>query len=93
MIFSPSLCRAARALLAWKQDDLASASGVAKRTILKYEIGAQNPYPRTLRDLVKAFETAGIVFTDAVDGEREAGVAEKMQLVSKESDDGLGRRR
>jgi len=34
------------------------------KTIADYERGARRPYPRTIRDLREAFETAGIEFTN-----------------------------
>jgi transcriptional regulator with XRE-family HTH domain len=82
MIFTPSLCRAARGLLGWKQDDLAAASSVHKRTILKFERGLQNPYPRTIRDLVEAFQSAGVVFIASKEGVHDAGVALKWGMTT-----------
>jgi transcriptional regulator with XRE-family HTH domain len=64
ILLSPDLCRAARGLLDWTQNDLNAASGVATKTIADYERGARTPYDRTLRDLFEAFETAGIEFTN-----------------------------
>lgn len=62
MSFSAETCRAARALLGWSQDDLAQASGVAKKTIADFERRARSPYDRTLRDMQIALEAAGIIF-------------------------------
>ena len=59
---SPPQCRAARALLGWSQDDLERASKVAKKTIADFERGARSPYARTLADLQRALEDAGIDF-------------------------------
>lgn len=61
---SPAQCRAARALLNWTQKDLSEASRVGTKTIADYERGASTPYPRTIRDLLEAFEAAGIEFTN-----------------------------
>ncbi|GAB4063953.1 helix-turn-helix transcriptional regulator [Ancylobacter sonchi] len=61
-VFAASQCRAARALLAWSQDQLAEASGVAKATIANFELGKRTPYDRTLTDLRTALEAAGIEF-------------------------------
>jgi transcriptional regulator with XRE-family HTH domain len=58
-------CRAARALLAWSQDDLQTASGVAKATIANFERGARTPFNRTLVDLRRALEDAGVAFLDS----------------------------
>jgi transcriptional regulator with XRE-family HTH domain len=58
----PSLCRAARGLLNWSQDDLVAYSGVTKKTIADFERGATRPYLQTLNKLTAAFEAAGIQF-------------------------------
>ncbi|MGR9501440.1 helix-turn-helix domain-containing protein (plasmid) [Rhizobium leguminosarum] len=62
MCLSSAQCRAARALLAWSQDDLSSASKVAKATIANFEAGKRSPYERTLQDMKHALESAGVVF-------------------------------
>lgn len=59
---TPSQCRAARALVAMSQDQLAKASGVAKRTIASFEKEDRQPYDRTLAALRNALETAGVEF-------------------------------
>ena len=53
-------CRGARALLEWTQDRLAEAAGVAKKTLADFEAGKRTPYDRTLADIRRALETAGI---------------------------------
>jgi transcriptional regulator with XRE-family HTH domain len=68
MEFTPGQCRAARALIGWSQDQLASTSKVAKATIANFELGKRTPYDRTLDDLVAALEAAGVVFRDNGDG-------------------------
>lgn len=74
MSITPAQCRAARALLAWSQDDLVQASKVAKATIANFEAGKREPYARTLLDVQTAFERAGVVFIE--DGQpSEAGGA------------------
>ena len=55
-------CRAARALLGWTQDQLAAASKVAKKTIADFEIGKRMPFDRTLVDIRRATEDAGVIF-------------------------------
>lgn len=62
MSLVPEQCRAARALLNWSQDRLATASGVSKPTIANFETGKRMPYERTLDDLREALEAAGIEF-------------------------------
>ena len=61
-VISPEQCRAARALLQWGQDDLASAAKVAKKTIADFEREARTPYARTLSDVRAALEAAGVEF-------------------------------
>ncbi|MCV9965423.1 helix-turn-helix domain-containing protein [Pararhizobium sp. BT-229] len=67
MGISPAQCRAARSLLGWSQDQLSSASKVAKATIANFETGKRAPYERTLLDIQAALEEAGLVFV--ADGE------------------------
>jgi DNA-binding XRE family transcriptional regulator len=57
-------CRAARALVGWSQQQLATASKVAKPTIANFEAGKSIPYERTANDLVAALESAGVEFTN-----------------------------
>lgn len=56
--------RAARAFLKWTTEDLAARSGVASRTIKRFE--AENGIPQgrtsTLSDLQSALESGGIEF-------------------------------
>jgi predicted transcriptional regulator len=56
--------KAARALLAWSQADLADASGVSEPTIarLESEDGELGGRPETGEKLVTALEKAGIEF-------------------------------
>jgi transcriptional regulator with XRE-family HTH domain len=55
-------CVAARGLLGWSQTNLAAASGVSKGPIADFERGKSLPQARTMRDLITAFEAAGVVF-------------------------------
>jgi transcriptional regulator with XRE-family HTH domain len=54
--------RAARGWLGLSQDELAELSGVAKRTIARFEQELSVPYERTLRDLQSCLEEKGIEF-------------------------------
>jgi ribosome-binding protein aMBF1 (putative translation factor) len=63
-VISAAQCRAARALLAWSQNDLAQRSKVSEKTIADFERGARVPYERTIRDMMAAFEAAGVEFTN-----------------------------
>jgi transcriptional regulator with XRE-family HTH domain len=67
MSFTPAQCRAARGLIGWSQEQLASASKVAKATIANFETGDRAPYARTLADIRKAFESAGVEFTNGAE--------------------------
>jgi predicted transcriptional regulator len=60
------LIRAARALLRWEQRDLAQASGVSLPTIKRLEgaPGKLAAHSSTVTALRRAFESAGIEFTD-----------------------------
>ncbi len=59
--------RAARALLDWQMKQLAEASGVSAATIQRIErqSGVPNTQGRTLLDLKRTFEDAGVEFIGA----------------------------
>lgn len=63
-MISPEQIRAARALLGWKQVDLARESGVSEISVKNIERGATDPRVSTLSALQAAFERAGVVFLD-----------------------------
>jgi transcriptional regulator with XRE-family HTH domain len=62
MTLSPAQCRAARALLAWSQEELVRHSKITKKTIADFERGATTPRAQTLDQILAAFEAAGIEF-------------------------------
>lgn len=64
--------RAARAMLAWSMEDLATRSGVSSRTIMRAEQDGQPVSVRTLRRLVATYHAAGIEFIGSND--RGSGV-------------------
>jgi transcriptional regulator with XRE-family HTH domain len=74
----PEQCRAARALLDWSQQDLARRAKVARKTVADFELRQVTPYARTLRDVVEAFESAGISFLAAE--ENVAGPGVRLRL-------------
>lgn len=74
MSISPELCRAARGLLGWSQQELANRAQVARKTIADYELGQVNPHPRTLRDVIAALEAAGVEFTAPEENISRGGV-------------------
>ncbi|MEP2757739.1 MAG: helix-turn-helix domain-containing protein [Hyphomicrobiales bacterium] len=67
-------CRAARAWLGWSQDDLAEKAECARRTIAAFEQEKSVPFDRTLRDIQRTLEDAGITFL--MDGARGIGLQE-----------------
>ncbi len=58
-------CKAARALIGWSRRELAEASQVAERTLIDFERRARSPQRRTLHDIRRALEDAGVIFIDA----------------------------
>jgi transcriptional regulator with XRE-family HTH domain len=57
-------CRMARAALDWSQQDLAKASSVSARTVIRYEAG-EAVLPARVQALRHALEANGIVFIDS----------------------------
>lgn len=57
-------CRMARAALNWSLDDLAKASGVARRTIARFEAN-QSVLPDNVAAIQKAFEVERVRFIDS----------------------------
>ena len=51
-------------MLGWSQEELAQRAGVAKQTLADFERGSRSPYARTLADIQKALEAAGVTFID-----------------------------
>jgi transcriptional regulator with XRE-family HTH domain len=64
MSISSEQSKAARALIGWSRRELAEASQVAERTLIDFERGARAPHRRTLTDLRRALEEAGVIFID-----------------------------
>jgi len=75
-MINPKQCRAARAWLGWSQDDLAVKAECARRTIAAFEQEKSVPFDRTLRDIQKSLEDAGITFL--MDGARGIGLQESQ---------------
>ena len=70
--------RGARAMLGWTANDLAERSGIAVSTIRRIEVQIGRPecHPRTLMDMQRAFEAAGIEFI----GSPEDGPGMRLRL-------------
>jgi transcriptional regulator with XRE-family HTH domain len=69
----PMQCRMARVALGWTLDELAAASGVGRRAILRFEQSQSRLHARNAAMVRQALETAGIRFID--EGEFAGGVA------------------
>ena len=69
MIITAEQCRGARAMLGWSRDKLATVAKIAVRTLVDFERGARTPYERTIADIQKALEEAGITFIDENGGD------------------------
>lgn len=54
----------ARAALDWSQQDLAVASSVSARTVIRYEAG-EPVLPARVQALRRAFEARGVLFVDS----------------------------
>lgn len=57
---TPAQCRAARALIDWSQDDLARASGIARKTIANFEGEKRAAHDETLAALQEVLDKAGV---------------------------------
>ncbi|CCD86689.1 conserved protein of unknown function [Bradyrhizobium sp. ORS 285] len=61
---TPAQARAARALLAWSQQDLATKANIATSTVADFERGRRTPVPQNAEAMRGAFERAGISFPE-----------------------------
>jgi predicted transcriptional regulator len=66
-MITPDQIRAGRALLGWKQADLAKASGVSEISIRNIERGATDARASTLGKLEAAFSEAGLLMLEPGD--------------------------
>jgi transcriptional regulator with XRE-family HTH domain len=67
-MLTPAQCRAARALLAWTQQELADQARVGVQTIRLLEGGRTIPRRATLQVIQRAFEQAGVDLIGPGDG-------------------------
>jgi len=56
--------RAARSLLGWSQQELATRAGVAVSTVADFERGLRTPVPNNALAIRQALERSGVVFTE-----------------------------
>ena len=59
---TPAQCRAARALLAIEQGEVADAAGIARATLIDFEKGQRHPRPTTVAAIRASLEVAGVEF-------------------------------
>jgi transcriptional regulator with XRE-family HTH domain len=59
--------RAARAILGWKQRELAAAAGLSEVSIKNAERGVVDSRGSTLNAIQRAFDRAGVIFLDTGD--------------------------
>lgn len=63
-MITPAQIRAARALIGWKQADLARAASISEISVKNIERGATDPRSSTLSAIEGAFRDAGVIFLD-----------------------------
>lgn len=61
---TPGQCRAARAVLEWSQEQLATEAGVNRMTVADFEQGKRSPMLNNLVMIRRAFEQQGVTFID-----------------------------
>jgi transcriptional regulator with XRE-family HTH domain len=61
---TPEQLRAGRALLHWTQGKLSERSGVSRGTLADFESGKRVPFYRTIDDLRRTLESAGVIFLE-----------------------------
>ena len=77
-MITPAQIRAARALLGWKQADVAAHSGVSLMSIKNIERGATDPRSSTLRAIQSALESGGVIFLET-GSTREGGPGVRLK--------------
>lgn len=66
-MITPAQIRAARALIQWKQTDLAKASGISEISVKNIERGVTDARASTLVAIELAFNKQGVVFLSSGD--------------------------
>lgn len=75
-MISAAQCRAARAMLNWSQDELATNAQVARATIADFERRERDPVRNNMFSIISAFDARGITFVE--EGHEGAGVRLKQ---------------
>jgi transcriptional regulator with XRE-family HTH domain len=75
----PSQCRAARALLNWTQEKLATGAGVAPSTLREFEAGRTEPKTQKAAAIRRALESGGVEFTSAPPLSRAMSMEERRK--------------
>jgi transcriptional regulator with XRE-family HTH domain len=68
-MLTPAQLRAARALVGWSRDELASKSGTSAETVKGFEGRATDPKMGTVYKWRRALEAAGVVFLEETETE------------------------
>ncbi|MDX0065934.1 helix-turn-helix domain-containing protein [Sinorhizobium meliloti] len=63
-MITPAQIKAARAMLDWKQTDLAAAAGLSEMSVKNVEKGQKDSRMSTIQSIRSALEAAGIIFID-----------------------------
>ncbi len=63
-MITPAQIKAARAMLDWKQTDLAKAAGLSEMSVKNVEKGQKDSRMSTIQSIRSALESAGIMFID-----------------------------
>lgn len=77
-ILTPALCRAARGLLDWTQDELAARSGLSRSTVRGFEKGHHELQHSSEQAIVDVFSNQGVSLI--LSGPASPGLSLKRQL-------------
>lgn len=78
MLLSADQCRAARSLLNWTQDQLATNANVSRATVVDFETNTRNPIQNNLKSMSDCMFMAGVEFLQE-EGDKGVGVRFRTQ--------------